>query len=137
MPKNPNKYDGRRGIFSSKLQNIDKTLKGIDEKFCKELKRNKVAKRIPLTEQEKSIIKQKMPMYGGQSDYERVKQMIREEEECRYHTWRESGAGLLADEDIEKYEKYVGSYIKPGAFTFDDYCYENIHLLKHDLYAKE
>ena len=70
-----------------------------------------------------------MPMHGGRSDYERVKQMIREEEECRYYTWRESGVGLLGDEDLKKYEKYVGSFLKPGTFTMDDYCYENRHLL--------
>lgn len=128
LPQNPDKYVSGRGILSSKMQRIDKTLEGLDEKFFEEQKLKNVEKRIPLTDEEKAIIIKNMPTHHGQSDYERVKQMIREEEECRYHTWRESGAGLFG-EDLEKYGKYVKSYMKPGIFTMDDYCYENRHLL--------
>ena len=129
LPKNPNKYYDKRGILSRKMRKIDKTLEGLDEKFFEEQKLKDIEKRKSLTDEEKALIIKRMPMISKNfSEYDYIKQSIREEEENNYHKFPESGAGLGVH-GFEKYRKYVGSYFHPGTFTIDDYCYENRHLL--------
>ena len=57
LPENPNKYDDRMGILSSKMQKIDKTLEGLDEKYFEEQKLKNVEKRKSLSDEEKTSIR--------------------------------------------------------------------------------